>query len=119
MRASAAAGAADPPQGDAGSGQQEPVDYRLYQALMRGGEEVISILKEMTELVSAFLLPISLSLSIALLVLGIWSVDVHFENSEVDGFRSNYHNCLLRCGHVVIHSLNSRVLEETNNCVEN
>jgi len=33
--------------------EKEPVDYRLYQALMRGGEEVASVLKEMTELVSA------------------------------------------------------------------
>ncbi len=29
----------------------EKVDYRAYQALMRGGEEVIDLLKEMTELV--------------------------------------------------------------------
>jgi hypothetical protein len=30
---------------------EEKVDYRTYQALMRGGEEVIDMLKEMTELV--------------------------------------------------------------------
>ncbi len=30
---------------------EEKVDYRAYQALMRGGEEVIDMLKEMTELV--------------------------------------------------------------------
>ncbi len=29
----------------------EKVEYRAYQALMRGGEEVIDLLKEMTELV--------------------------------------------------------------------
>lgn len=40
-------------------GEKEKVDYRLYQALMRGGEEVISVLKEMTELVSAFFLSLS------------------------------------------------------------
>lgn len=36
-----------------GDEEKEPVDYRLYQALMRGGEEVASVLSEMTELVSA------------------------------------------------------------------
>jgi len=35
--------------------EKEPVDYRMYQALMRGGEEVASVLKEMTELVSALI----------------------------------------------------------------
>lgn len=39
-------------QAAAGDGEEEkePVDYRLYQALMRGGEEVASVLSEMTEL---------------------------------------------------------------------
>lgn len=34
-----------------GGEKKEKVDYKLYQALMRGGEEVIAMMKEMTELV--------------------------------------------------------------------
>ncbi|BBN07873.1 hypothetical protein MPTK1_4g06930 [Marchantia polymorpha subsp. ruderalis] len=33
-----------------GGEKKEKVDYKLYQALMRGGEEVIAMMKEMTEL---------------------------------------------------------------------
>ncbi|KAG6556596.1 hypothetical protein Mapa_001537 [Marchantia paleacea] len=33
-----------------GGEKKEKVDYKLYQALMRGGEEVITMMKEMTEL---------------------------------------------------------------------
>lgn len=53
--ARAGAGEQPSPAGDgteAKDTDKEPVDYRLYQALMRGGEEVASVLKEMTELVS-------------------------------------------------------------------
>lgn len=61
VRVRAAAGEKEKP----AQGEKEKVDYRLYQALMRGGEEVISVLKEITELVSAFFSSFSSSLSLS------------------------------------------------------
>lgn len=50
VRVRAAAGEKEKPAQGEKEGEKEKVDYRLYQALMRGGEEVISVLKEITEL---------------------------------------------------------------------
>jgi hypothetical protein len=76
----AAAGEKEKPAQGEKEGEKEKVDYRLYQALMRGGEEVISVLKEITELVSAFFSSFSFSLSLSLFIGG---QSVEKTNSEM------------------------------------
>jgi hypothetical protein len=80
VRVRAAAGEKEKPAQGEKEGETEKVDYRLYQALMRGGEEVISVLKEITELVSAFFSSFSFSLSLSLFIGG---QSVEKTNSEM------------------------------------